>query len=74
MDDRRPTTDDGRPITDRRWTTAVRVARPAPLRHSGVAWLGEVPGHWGVVRLKRCFNIVGGSTPQSDVEEYWNGE
>ncbi|MBZ0114414.1 MAG: restriction endonuclease subunit S [Thermoanaerobaculia bacterium] len=26
----------------------------APMRDSGVEWLGEVPAHWGVKRLKHC--------------------
>ncbi|HWV16758.1 MAG TPA: restriction endonuclease subunit S [Cellvibrio sp.] len=25
----------------------------APMKDSGVEWLGEVPGHWGVMRLKQ---------------------
>ena len=40
---------------------------------SGVEWLGAVPEHWEVLPLKREFEIVGGSTPKSDVHEYWNG-
>jgi type I restriction enzyme S subunit len=28
----------------------------APLKPSGVAWLGEVPAHWEVVRSKRLFS------------------
>ena len=39
----------------------------APLRHSGVAWLGEVPAHWGVQRFKRaiasCRNGIWGEEP-----------
>jgi type I restriction enzyme S subunit len=26
----------------------------APLKHSGVEWLGEVPRHWSVKKLRRC--------------------
>jgi type I restriction enzyme, S subunit len=43
-------------------------------KHSGVEWLGEVPEHWGVAPLKRGFQIIGGSTPKSDKETFWNGE
>lgn len=41
----------------------------APMKDSGVEWLGEVPEHWGVTRLKyECGNIVDcmHSTPQYD--------
>ena len=43
-------------------------------KDSGVAWLGAVPSHWTVTALKRRLNIVGGSTPKSDVEAYWDGD
>ncbi|WP_207224759.1 restriction endonuclease subunit S [Sphaerotilus mobilis] len=29
-----------------------------PMRDSGVAWLGEVPGHWDVTRLKHATEFV----------------
>ena len=43
-------------------------------RDSGVEWLGEVPLGWGVAPLKAIFGIVGGTTPKSDVADYWDGE
>lgn len=43
-------------------------------KESGVEWLGEVPGGWEVLPLKRTFKIVGGSTPKSEKEEYWDGD
>jgi type I restriction enzyme S subunit len=39
-----------------------------------VEWLGEVPSHWTVTGLKRAFSIAGGSTPKSDIEDYWGGD
>jgi len=46
-----------------------------PLKPSGVEWLGDVPTHWEVRRLKRIFrDIIGGSTPSTDHSEYWNGD
>jgi type I restriction enzyme S subunit len=45
------------------------------LKPSGVPWLGDVPEHWEILRLKdACQRIVGGSTPRSDKAEYWNGD
>lgn len=43
-------------------------------KDSGVEWLGEVPGHWEVKPLKQIFDIVGGSTPKSDTESFWDGD
>ena len=43
-------------------------------KDSGVEWLGDVPEHWDVLPLKRSFRIVGGSTPKSEVELFWNGD
>ena len=48
--------------------------KPYPkYKDSGVEWLGEIPEHWNVAPLKRSFKIVGGSTPKSEQEAYWDG-
>ena len=44
-----------------------------PMKDSGIEWLGEIPEHWGVKKLKRIFHVVSGATPKSEVEEYWGG-
>ena len=45
------------------------------MKDSGVPWLGEVPEHWEVRRLKHAFcRIVGGSTPSSANADYWHGD
>lgn len=39
----------------------------APMKDSGVAWLGEVPAHWEVVRIKRVTSsIEQGWSPQCE--------
>ena len=38
----------------------------APMKDSGVAWLGEVPAHWEVVTFQRCVRVAEG---QVDPEE-----
>ncbi|MBC2653288.1 restriction endonuclease subunit S [Novosphingobium aerophilum] len=43
-------------------------------KDSGVTWLDVVPSHWTVTALKRRLKIVGGSTPKSDVDDYWDGD
>lgn len=43
----------------------------APLKHSGIAWLGEIPEHWEVVKLKYLVSKVGsGVTPRGGSEVY----
>lgn len=48
----------------------------APMKNSGIEWLGEIPEHWEVKRLSWCFEIIGsGTTPKAGNEEYYfNGE
>jgi len=46
----------------------------APMKLSGVDWLGDVPAHWDVRKLKFCINVEGGGTPNTSVKEYWDGD
>jgi type I restriction enzyme R subunit len=50
--------------------------KPYPaMKDSGVPWLGAVPEHWDVGRLKRAFRrIVCGTTPSSAEASYWDGD
>ncbi|RZL19834.1 MAG: restriction endonuclease subunit S [Pedobacter sp.] len=44
----------------------------APMQDSGIEWLGEVPAHWEVKKLKYVANTVQtGSTPPSESKEYY---
>ncbi len=54
----------------------IADVKPYPqMKDSGVPWLGEVPEHWEVRRLKHAFRkIVGGSTPASTEPTYWDGD
>lgn len=45
----------------------------APLRDSGIPWLGAVPAHWEVKRLKFVAQIGNGSTPNREDAAYWDG-
>lgn len=51
----------------------MSLPRYRAYKDSGVDWLGEVPAHWQIQPLKSRYAIVGGSTPKSDVPEYWDG-
>jgi type I restriction enzyme, S subunit len=43
----------------------------APMKDSGVAWLGEVPVHWKVSPIKFVARVGNGSTPNRDNPNYW---
>lgn len=44
-----------------------------PMKDSGVEWLGEVPAHWDVARVKNVAKLESGHTPSKDFPEYWEG-
>jgi type I restriction enzyme S subunit len=46
----------------------------APMKNSGVEWLGEVPEHWTVMPLRLAARIESGHTPSRSREDYWVAE
>tara|TARA_Y100000758_G_scaffold238227_2_gene174402 strand:- start:341 stop:1678 length:1338 start_codon:yes stop_codon:yes gene_type:complete len=49
--------------------------KPYPVyKDSGVEWLGRVPEHWQLRRLKQMARFYGGGTPSRDNPEFWNGD
>ena len=47
----------------------------APMKDSGIEWLGTVPAHWEVTRLSRYAAVGNGCTPSKDNQDYWvNGD
>ncbi len=46
----------------------------APMRDSGIAWIGNVPDHWEVIPLGFLMTMSGGMTPSMANSEYWEGE
>lgn len=45
-----------------------------PMKDSGVEWLGCVPEHWELRKLRQCGSLAGGMTPSMEVKGYWNGD
>lgn len=43
----------------------------APMKDSDVAWLGQVPAHWEVIRVKNVARLESGHTPSKQFPEYW---
>jgi type I restriction enzyme S subunit len=43
-------------------------------KNSGVEWIGEIPGHWEVKRIKHLVKkSFSGGTPSTDNRVYWDG-
>ena len=43
------------------------------LKPSGAEWLGDVPEHWEVRRLKYVVSCTGGGTPSKAAATFWSG-
>ena len=46
----------------------------APMKDSGVEWLGEVPAHWVMKKLGYIADLVSGGTPSKERPDYWRGD
>ena len=55
--------------------TVIRGLDPdAPMRDSGIPWLGDIPAHWNLMPLRFLVSFVGGATPDTGKEKYWSGD
>ena len=43
-------------------------------KDSAVEWLGDVPVHWQVRRMRTVARILNGATPSSNTPAYWDGD
>ncbi|WP_433952483.1 restriction endonuclease subunit S [Brevundimonas diminuta] len=46
----------------------------APMKDSGVKWLGQVPAHWSIRPLKYLVSLRSGATPSKDNPDLWGGD
>lgn len=46
----------------------------APMKDSGVEWIGEIPEEWQIARLDKVAVRKSGHTPDKKVPEYWDGD
>jgi type I restriction-modification system specificity determinant len=44
----------------------------APIKNSGVEWLGDVPAHWDVKKFKHLCKIITGYTPSKNNDENYD--
>lgn len=53
--------------------TVTRGLNPnAPLRSSGIDWIGDIPKHWNWSKLKFVSDVQTGSTPSTSEDRYWD--
>lgn len=46
----------------------------APMRDSGINWIGKIPEEWTIVKLKHISKFVGGGTPSKEKLDFWDGD
>jgi type I restriction enzyme S subunit len=46
----------------------------AKMKPSGIGWLGDIPEHWVIKKIKHVADTFNGATPKSDNPTFWNGE
>ena len=44
------------------------------MKDSGIEWIGQIPKHWAISRLRYIASICSGATPSKDNDEYWQGD
>lgn len=45
------------------------------MKDSGIEWIGVIPKHWEMIKMKYLFKIIGsGGTPKTSDREYYDGE
>ena len=44
------------------------------LKPSGIEWIGDIPEHWGILRLGAIAKFTSGGTPAKEREDFWDGD
>jgi type I restriction enzyme S subunit len=42
-----------------------------PMQDSGIGWIGAIPRHWTIARVKQVARLESGHTPSRSVPEHW---
>lgn len=43
------------------------------MKESGIKWIGKIPNHWKISKLKFVSKVKNGSTPKSNIDDFWDG-
>lgn len=54
-------------------TVTKGLDKSVPMKDSGVDWIGEIPEHWAISRVRHLASFCSGATPSKDVLSYWEG-
>ena len=54
-------------------TVTKGLDKSVPMKDSGVEWIGEIPEHWEISRVRHLASLGSGATPSKDVLSYWEG-
>ncbi|NLK64372.1 MAG: hypothetical protein GX289_04685 [Tissierellia bacterium] len=54
-------------------TVTKGLDKNVKLKDSGIDWIGKIPAHWEVKRIKDIFSTLAGGTPSTQNQEYWIG-
>lgn len=46
----------------------------ATMKDGGIDWLGQIPAHWELKRLRFLVRLHSGATPTTGASEYWDGD
>ncbi len=46
----------------------------AKMKDSGIEWLGEIPEHWKIKKLKCLVKFISGGTPSTNEPKFWDGD
>lgn len=47
-------------------TVIKGLDKNVPMKDSGIEWIGEIPSHWNVKKMKNVVDIIMGQSPNSD--------
>jgi type I restriction enzyme S subunit len=50
------------------------IDKDAPLKDSGIDWIGQTPTHWEVKKIKHIAEFFTGWTPPSSASEFYDGD
>lgn len=54
-------------------TVTKGLDKNVKFKDSGIDWIGRIPEHWEVKRVKDIFATLAGGTPSTKNQEYWIG-
>lgn len=55
-------------------TVTKGLDKSAPMKDSGIDWIGEMPRHWDLNKLRYLASMCSGATPSKDDLSYWDGD